>query len=108
VREHIRLAALFRGWVERHELFEILAPVHLSLVCFRMNDGRSEEELNTLNKTLIAKVNQSGRVLLSHTTLKGKFVLRMAIGSRTTEERHVRQAWELIKNTAENMRGREE
>jgi aromatic-L-amino-acid decarboxylase len=104
VSEHIRLAGLFKGWVEEHDLFELLAPVHLSLVCFRWNDGRGEEELNALNKKLIERINLSGKVLLSHTTLKGKFALRMAIGSRTTEERHIRQAWELIVDTADKIR----
>jgi aromatic-L-amino-acid decarboxylase len=103
VREHIHLAELFKSWVEEHELFEILAPMHLSLICFRLNDGRSEEELNTLNKELIERINQSGKAFLTQTMLKGKFVLRMAIGSRMTEERHVRQAWELIVSTAKNM-----
>ena len=108
VREHIHLAELFKGWVEEHELFEILAPVPLSLVCFRVNNGGSEEELNALNKELIERINQSGKVLLTQTTLKGKFVLRMAIGSRTTEERHVCQAWKLIVSTAKNMLGKNE
>jgi aromatic-L-amino-acid decarboxylase len=103
VREHIRLAELFKGWVENHEFFEILAPVHLSLVCFRLNDGRSEEDLNALNKELIERINRTGKLLLTQTTLKGKFVLRMAIGARATEERHVRQAWEIITGTAKNM-----
>ncbi len=103
VREHIRLAELFKGWVENHELFEILAPVHLSLVCFRLNDGRSEEDLNALNKELIERINGTGKLLLTQTTLKGKFVLRMAIGARATEERHVRQAWEIITDTAKNI-----
>jgi aromatic-L-amino-acid decarboxylase len=106
VREHIRLAVLFKGWIEGHELFEILAPVHLSLVCFRMNDGGSEEELNAMNKELIERINQSGKALLTQTTLKGKFVLRMAIGSRTTEEKHVCQAWELIVSTARSILGK--
>jgi aromatic-L-amino-acid decarboxylase len=105
VREHIRLAELFKEWVEEHELFEIMAPVHLSLVCFRVKDGRSEEKLNILNKELIERINQTGKVLLTQTTLRGKFVLRMAIGSRTTEERHVQQAWELITSTAEKILG---
>jgi aromatic-L-amino-acid decarboxylase len=108
VRDHIHLAELFKGWVEEHELFEIMAPVHLSLVCFRLNNGGSEEELNALNKELIERINKSGKALMTQTTLKGKFVLRMAIGSRTTEERHVCQAWELIVSTAENMQGKKE
>jgi aromatic-L-amino-acid decarboxylase len=103
VRKHIHLAELFKGWIEEHALFEILAPVNLSLVCFRLNNGGSEEELNALNKELIERINLSGRILLTQTMLKGKFVLRMAIGSRTTEEHHVRQAWELIVSTAQSM-----
>ena len=106
VREHIRLAGLFKGWVESHESFEILAPVDFSLVCFRLNNGGSEEDLDALNKELIERINQSGKVLLTQTTLKGKFVLRMAIGARTTEERHVRQAWDLIVRTADHLLGR--
>jgi aromatic-L-amino-acid decarboxylase len=80
-----------------------MAPVDLSLVCFRLNNGGSEEELDVLNKELLERINQSGKALLTQTTLKGKFVLRMAIGSRTTEERHVRQAWDLIVRTAEAL-----
>ena len=100
VREHIRLAQLFKGWVEEHENFELMAPVSLSLVCFRLNDGRDEKALNSLNKSLLERLNQSGKIYLTHTTLKGKYVLRLAIGQRLTEERHVREAWELIMSEA--------
>jgi aromatic-L-amino-acid decarboxylase len=105
VREHIRLAELFKEWVEDNELFEIMAPVDLSLICFRLNNGGSEEDLDSLNKELIERINESGKALLTHTTLKGKYVLRMAIGARTTEERHVRQAWNLIVGAAKDMLG---
>jgi aromatic-L-amino-acid decarboxylase len=97
VREHIRLAQRFKEWVEEHEDFELMAPVSLSLVCFRLNDGRDEEDLNDLNRRLLESLNQTGKVFLTHTSLRGKYVLRLSIGSRTTEERHVREAWELIK-----------
>jgi aromatic-L-amino-acid decarboxylase len=103
IREHIRLAQLFKGWVEEEKDFELMAPVPLSLVCFRLNDGRNEEELDSLNRALIAKINETGEMLLTQTTLKGKFVLRMAIGSRLTQENHVRQAWELILKTASDL-----
>lgn len=96
VREHIRLAQMFKKWVLSHEWFELMAPVHLSLVCFRLNDGRRESDLDALNEMLMGEVNRTGNIFLTHTILKGKLVLRMAIGSRTTEERHVRGAWDLI------------
>jgi len=103
VREHIRIAQLFKQWVEDHNDFEIMAPVSSSLVCFRLNDGRSEDALNTLNSQFLESINQTGTVFLTHTALKGKYVLRMLVGQRTTEERHVREAWNLITEKAEEL-----
>jgi len=106
LREHIRLARLFRSWVEKDRRFELLAPVPFSLVCFRFNDGRGDEGLNVVNRKLLDRINADGRVFLTHTSLRGRFALRMAIGQRTTQERHVREAWEIITRSAEDL-GRE-
>ncbi len=104
VREHLRLARLFEALVRSEPGFEVLAPVNLSLVCFRWNDGRrSEEELAALNQKLPDKVNASGRVYLTHTSLRGKYTIRLVVGQRTTEERHVRLAWELLTSEAEKL-----
>jgi aromatic-L-amino-acid decarboxylase len=103
VKEHLRLAQLFKNWVIDHDHFEVMAPVKLSLVCFRLNDGRSEEALNALNERLLESINRTGKVFLTHTSLKGKYVLRMVIGQRTTEERHVRNAWNIITDKAEKL-----
>ncbi|MBS3818866.1 aspartate aminotransferase family protein [bacterium] len=103
VREHIRLAQMFKSWVEADERFELMAPVPLSLVCFRLHDGRSNQELEELNKKLLERINQTGKLLLTHTNLNGNYVLRMSIGSRTTEERHVWEAWKVIQEQAEKI-----
>jgi len=103
IRRHIELAQMFKGWVEGHEKFELMAPVPLSLVCFRFNDGRAEAELNDLNRKLQEQVNQTGKLFLTHTSLRGKYVLRLAIGQRTTGERHVREAWKVIAAAAETL-----
>ncbi len=103
LREHIRLGQLFKGWVEEDDKFELMAPVPLSLVCFRLNDGRDEESLSALNIELLDRVNATGKVFLSHTTLRGRYVLRMAIGQRTTQERHVRLAWDLLTKIAAEL-----
>jgi aromatic-L-amino-acid decarboxylase len=97
VREHIRLAELLKSWVEEDPKFEVMAPVHFSLICFRLNPGdRSEEELDALNQQLLENVNNTGETLLTQTTLKGKYVIRFSIGQRTTQERHVKEGWDLI------------
>ncbi len=100
VREHLRLAALFKGWVETDGRFALLAPVDLGLVCFRLDDGREENGLDELNRRLLERVNASGRVFLTHTTLRGKYTIRLVVGQRTTEERHVRGAWDIISAAA--------
>ena len=103
LREHLRLARLFKSWVENDPRFEILAPVPFSLVCFRFNDGRGNEGLDAFNRALLDRVNAQGPVFLSHTSLRGRFALRMAIGQRTTQERHVREAWAIIVREAEAL-----
>ncbi|OGD18883.1 MAG: amino acid decarboxylase [Candidatus Aminicenantes bacterium RBG_16_63_16] len=100
VREHLRLAALVKDWVEGDGRFELLAPVDLGLVCFRLDDGREERGLNELNRRLLERVNASGRVFLTHTMLRGKYTIRLVVGQRTTEERHVRGAWDIISAAA--------
>ena len=100
VREHIRLAGMFKAWVEDHRDFELMAPVSLSVVCFRLNDGRPDEELDALNAEFLESLNRTGKVFMTHTTLRGRYVIRMVIGQRTSEEGHVREAWKLISEKA--------
>lgn len=96
---HIQLAQRFAGWVDEHPDFERVAPVPLSVVCFRARPhGRPWDEpaLERLNARLLEAVNASGDVFLSHTKLANRYILRLAIGHFRTEERHVARAWELL------------
>jgi aromatic-L-amino-acid decarboxylase len=103
VREHLRLAALVKDWVEADARFELLAPVDLGLVCFRLNAGLDATELDALNKRLLERINAAGPVYLTHTALRGKFAIRLVVGQRTTEERHVRGAWDIICAAADEV-----
>ena len=102
VREHLRLARLLKEWAEEDGRFELMAPAYFSLVCFRLNPGgAAEEELDQINRRLLEEINATGQVFMTHTSLRGRFVLRLAIGQRTTSERHVRDAWDLIQEKAD-------
>jgi aromatic-L-amino-acid/L-tryptophan decarboxylase len=94
IREHVRLAELFEGWVRAEPGWEVAAPRGLSLVCFR-RDGSDDE-----NEALLARVNARGRVFLSHTRLDGRYVLRLAVGNRRTTEDDVRLAWDELRAAA--------
>jgi len=104
VREHIRLAQMLKKLIEDDPRFDLMAIVDFSLVCFRCNPKNiSEPQLDELNRVLIENINQTGKTLLTHTTLKGKFVIRFCIGQRTTKEEHVRRIWNLITEKAEKI-----
>jgi aromatic-L-amino-acid decarboxylase len=92
IREAVRLAEEFVNWVEAESGWEVCAPRHFSLVCFR-RDGSDEQ-----NEAIVDRVNRSGELFLSHTRLHGRYVLRLAIGNERTTEDDVRRAWEALKN----------
>jgi len=94
LREHIRLANLFAGWVEADPDWELCAPPRFSLVVFRRN-GSDED-----NEALLANVNRSGEMFFSHTKLNGRYVLRLAIGNARTTEDDVRLAWDVLNREA--------
>jgi aromatic-L-amino-acid decarboxylase len=99
VREHIRLGELFASWVDADPGFERMAPARFALVCFRHRPPGVAEgaALDDHNRRLLGRINASGRTHLVGTTLRGRFVIRMAIGQRTTTERHVREAWATVR-----------
>ncbi|MBP6787971.1 MAG: aspartate aminotransferase family protein [Candidatus Promineofilum sp.] len=92
VREHVRLAQQFAGWVAADPAFELAAPAPLNLVCFRLRQGGDEA-----NRALLERLNASGKLYLTHTVLDGQYTLRLSIGGTLTEERHVVAAWRTIR-----------
>ena len=72
IREHIRLANLFKNWVEESNDWEILAPTTFALVCFRACP-KTIDDLDALNEKIMNEINASGEAYLSHTKLNGKF-----------------------------------
>jgi aromatic-L-amino-acid decarboxylase len=104
--EHIRLAQELASWIDAHADFERLAPVPFSVVCFRWKPSDvllSEEELDVANGKLLDRVNGSGEVFLSHTRLDNRLALRLAIGHLRTGEVHVRRAWNLLLEHAQEL-----
>jgi aromatic-L-amino-acid decarboxylase len=49
------------------------------------------------NERLLARVNESGEMFISHTRLGGRYVLRLAIGNERTTEADVQRAWAVLK-----------
>jgi len=97
IRNHVSWAKWLAGQMQEDGRFEIVAPVRLSLVCFRYR-GSDEE-----NRRLFKTVNDSGEAFLSHNVLDGRFVIRCAIGNAKTTKEDVETVWRLIREAAEKL-----
>jgi glutamate/tyrosine decarboxylase-like PLP-dependent enzyme len=84
IREDLRLVQVLAREIEHQEKLELLAPVELSAVCFR--HIRPGSSLDDLNRAILARVIQRGKVYISNATVHGKFALRAClVNHRTTE-----------------------
>ncbi len=103
IRTHVALARELAGWIEAAPGFELMAPVPFGLVCFRHRPpemGVDDPRLDDMNAALLARVNSTHRVHLTHTRLGGRYVIRVVIGQRQTERAHVEEVWRLIQAAA--------
>jgi aromatic-L-amino-acid decarboxylase len=97
IKRHVELAQEFARWVEESDEFELSVTPPLNLVCFRHVGGEN------INRQLLERLNESGRLYLTHTVLKGEYTLRFCVGQTHTEERHVREAWRRMRDTAAEL-----
>ncbi|MCW8133131.1 MAG: aminotransferase class I/II-fold pyridoxal phosphate-dependent enzyme [Planctomycetota bacterium] len=107
IRSHVAMAQVFAARVDAEPGFERCAPAPFSTVCFRAVPEHLRHDpaaQDAFNEKLLAEVNAAGPVFLSHTKLRGRYVLRLTIGNLRTEARHVDAAWELVLKRAEFLR----
>ena len=97
IRSGVRLASAFEQWVRDEPGWEVCAPRHFSLVCFRLEGGDDR------NRALLERVNASGEIFISHAALDGRYVLRLAVGQENTSELDVRQAWDVLRREAADL-----
>jgi len=97
IRRGVSLAASFEQWVRSEPGWEVCAPRHFSVVCFRLTD--SDER----NAALLAAVNAGGEIFLSHAVLRGVYVLRLAVGQASTTAADVTRAWDALRATAAEL-----
>jgi aromatic-L-amino-acid decarboxylase len=90
VREGVAQAQQLAAWIRADERFEIVAPHPFGLVCFRLRGDDAP------NEALLAELNASGLLYLTHTRVRGAFTLRIALGGVQTRLEHVERAWKQI------------
>ena len=98
IRSGVRLAEMFDSWVSAEPGWEVCAPRHFSLVCFRLAGDDDDR-----NRRLLERVNATGDIFMSHAALDGRYVLRLAVGQMSTTESDVRRAWDVLRAAAQSL-----
>ncbi|MCL7041797.1 hypothetical protein MKW94_020327 [Papaver nudicaule] len=131
LRSHVKMAKTFEGLVGMDRRFEITTPRTFAMVCFRLlppatikvccDNGvhqngngvvalRDEDEklvlANKLNQVYLETVNATGSVYMTHAVVGGVYMIRFAVGSTLTEERHVVHAWKVLQEHADVILGK--
>jgi aromatic-L-amino-acid/L-tryptophan decarboxylase len=82
----------------------------MGVVCFRFvvgdesnSESLRQQRIDELNSEIVETINASGRVYLTQTKLRGRSVMRIGLGNVLTTEEHLRRAWEMIRETAEEL-----
>jgi len=103
LRYHLYLGKEFTKWIDEHPNFERMAPVPMSTICFRLHPKNinAEKELEELNLRFFNELDTSGDIMISHTRLNDKYVLRVNMSGLRMELKHIEKAWEIIRTKGE-------
>jgi len=115
IADDCALAAYMAEQIEACEDFELLAPVELSICCFRYvppdvrralieaddaTRARIGTELNELNERIVHAVQRGGRAYISNAVLRGRFALRACIVNFRTTRRDIDLTLDIIRDAA--------
>ena len=85
--------------------FEILSPAQFGVVCFRAHPAGIDDagELDALNERINARVNATGRFLISSTKLRGRFSLRLCTHVHRMTDADIDEVYEAILEAAREV-----
>jgi len=111
----VSLAEYFGEAVANADDFELLAPVELSICCFRYapkqmreklaaaeakDQAQLERELDDLNQRTMLMVQRGGQTYVSNATIHGKFALRACITNFRTTHADIDKTLDIIRVAA--------
>jgi aromatic-L-amino-acid/L-tryptophan decarboxylase len=105
MRRDLENAQWLKEQVDAAPGWERVAPVPLQTVCVRHVPEAlrgDEARLNDHNLAIVDRLNRSGEAYVTPAMLKGKQMIRVAIGVEGTERADVEAVWEGLKGAAES------
>jgi len=109
VERHMDLAEHLAALVDAAPDLERMAPVELSIVCFRYAPATlrgDDQRLDALNKRVMEEVQASGAAFLTQATLGGRFALRACILHRDTTEADLAALLTAVRKAGAALAGR--
>ncbi len=101
LRRDLANAQWLAAQVQAGKDWRVLAPVVLQTVCIRHEPpGLEGEALDEHTLNWCERVNASGGAYLTPAILDGRWMVRVSIGSLTTERQHVAALWDLVQREA--------
>jgi glutamate/tyrosine decarboxylase-like PLP-dependent enzyme len=103
ISDDISLAEYFGDIVANAGDFELLAPVELSICCFRYvprGAAVNDADLDRLNERIMELVQKGGRAYISNATVNGRFALRACITNFRTTKSDIDQTIDAIRDAA--------
>jgi glutamate/tyrosine decarboxylase-like PLP-dependent enzyme len=114
-------AAELAALVGASDDFELLAPVELSICCFRYvppgsraglasadeaERERANAQLDELNARIVNRVQRGGRAYISNATLRGRYALRACVTNFRTTSEDMRETFAVVREAAQAESGR--
>lgn len=98
VKNHIQWATELEKIIDKNIYFDLHKPRHLSCVCFQLKNSLEIplNEYNELSKKLMDRINETGKLFISHTKVNGKFTFRMVVCNTYVQRQDVLDSWEII------------
>lgn len=104
IQADIDNAQYLESLIQKSENFELLAPVPLSIVCFRYTpSGMDKSSIEHLNRKLAHAIEQDGRIFLTATIVNGKTALRTCFINPRTTKKDVEWILEVIHDVASGI-----
>ncbi|WP_422361019.1 pyridoxal phosphate-dependent decarboxylase family protein [Reichenbachiella sp.] len=90
--------------IEESQDFELLAPVPLSIVCFRyIGDGKqSKQNLDDINSKLLNSIEADGRIFFAGTKINGQVSLRISLTNHRRTKKDIDYLFEVMRELAKS------
>ena len=103
LRRDLENARWLAGEIGREPGWQVLNTVVLQTLCVRHTPARlTGEALDAYTLAWCDRLNRSGRAYLTPALLDGRWMVRISIGSLTTERAHVAELWDDMKRVVDD------